>query len=972
MVLMAAVADAQAPNDHWRTIQTAHFAVHFDASIELIARRAAGSAERAYERLAPLLKPARGRIDLVVTNHSDFTNGYAWVSPSPRIVVYARPPVDERSLRFRDDWFDLVVQHELVHIFHLDRTRGWWRVAQWVFGRQPMLFPNAWAPSWLLEGLAVHYESALGDGGRVEGQSLVPTINGKAADHRPMRFGAWSASILEFPGGATAYAFGTQMVNAMDTRGGAGSVDRFVERSSGRLLPWSFERSAQAAFGTTFAAQWRQFADSATRAVQAAGQHARTRALTSATWVTRSPRLAPDGRLLFVASNGRDETALYELPPTLDGMPRRIARRNSLDANVALADGRIVFAQSDWDDLWRLRSDLWIRERDGREHRLTRGARVLAPDARVRDGAIVAVQVVPGSTRLVRVDAQGAVTPITTTSLDTTWSAPRWAHDGTRLAATRWVRGGVMTIVVLDSLGRVQREVAAARAVVDEPAWSADDATLYFDVSVSGIATVWSADLASGTLRQLTRGATSLDSPTPVAGGFVSIETRALGERLVRTDEPTTVPSDTAAPGNVRTAGGEPRALPSIADAQPLPPVVPVDGAVRPYRPLRQLLPRYWMPSIESSDENRTRYGGFTGSNDITGRHAYAAVWQYEPHRRENTGSFAYRFSGLGTPLVDVAARQTWDHSALIDSTNTNVGVLARRRRFAGAALTVVRQRVRTEAVLSGGAEMEWRDFVTNPAPLIGQLGSPLFLKTLRYPTLTAAAAWANTRTPILAFGPEDGVSLSVNGRWRYRADDAAATRSATYLGTAAVFKSMGFVPGPWHHVLAVRMVAGTTDDKTNTQLEAGGVSGASTEIAPGVVIGDVQRHFFVRGFAPGAQAGIRALGASAEWRAPLVLTNWGSGFVPFFAQRLAVTAFADAGAAWCPAGSHAGTIGCPRGATPRAWMGSVGGELTLDAAVLNYDAPYRLRLGFARPVQGSVYADSPNGSAYFSLGLSF
>jgi hypothetical protein len=171
--------------------------------------------------------------------------------------------------------------------------------------------------------------------------------------------------------------------------------------------------------------------------------------------------------------------------------------------------------------------------------------------------------------------------------------------------------------------------------------------------------------------------------------------------------------------------------------------------------------------------------------------------------------------------------------------------------------------------------------------------------------------------------------------------------------------------------VLALRAAAGTTDDKTSSELEAGGQSGSSAEIASGVVIGDARRTFAVRGFAPGAQGGIRALGAGAEWRAPLALMNWGRGFVPFFAQRVSATLFGDAGTAWCPAGSRAG-IGCPRGETPRAWMASVGGELVFDAAVLNYDAPYRLRFGYARPVRGRAYADAPDGSAYFSLGLSF
>lgn len=952
---------AQAPNDHWRTIVTPHFAVHFDASIETVARRAAGSAERAYERLSPLLTPARGRIDLVVADNVDYSNGYAYVSPTPRMVVFARPPVDDRTLRFRDDWLDLVVQHELVHVFHLDRTRGWWRVAQAVFGRQPMLFPNAWAPSWLLEGLAVHYESKLGDGGRVEGLTHVPYANALALDGRLPRFGAWSAASLDFPGGTTAYALGSLLVQSVEGRGGAGSVERFVERTSGRLMPWSFERSAQREFGTTFAAQWRVFADSLTGAVRGAAAGTVVSPRSTAAWYARFPRVAPDGRVLFVASNGREVSGLYALSSTT--MPprrlaRRLARRNTLEPNVALRDGRVLFAQAEWADPWRLWSDVWVREVDGSEHALTRGARLFAPDARWSDGAIVAAQNVAGATRLVRVDAAGAVMPITRASLDTTWSAPRWSHDGTRIAATRWVHGGTMAIVLLDSLGHGARVLASARATVDDPAWTLDDKTVLFSVNATGTAAVWGVDVATGALHPGVAGPTSLDAPEAVAAGrYLAVETRGQGERLVEATLP-----------EVRAGV----ALPGIDDQQVTPPATPATGAVQPYRPLRQLLPRWWMPIVEVTDENRYRYGALVSGNDIVGRHAYAAAVSHDGTRNENSGFASYRYAGFGLPLVDVSALEEWDHTPLVDSTHAPAGTLSRRRRFAGGALTLVRQRVRQVAVLSAGAEMEWRDFATDPAPLISRLGSPLFLRTLTYPTFTLNAGWTNTRTPMLAVGPEDGVSLQAGARLRWRTDDASATRSVTYLASAGAFKSIGFIPGPAHHVIALRGAIGVADDKTNTELRAGGVSGSTIEIAPGLVAGDVRRTFFVRGFAPGAQQGIRALGGSAEYRAPLAIPSWGTRFVPVFAQRVSATFFADAGTAWCPAGVRPGTIGCPSGATPRTWMSSAGGELALDAAVLSYDVPYRLRAGWARPVQGRAYAEAPSGSGYMSLGVSF
>jgi hypothetical protein len=528
------------------------------------------------------------------------------------------------------------------------------------------------------------------------------------------------------------------------------------------------------------------------------------------------------------------------------------------------------------------------------------------------------------------------------------------------------MNGGLMSIVVIDAgRGTVDKiamktgTLIIRRGVLDNPSWSADDRAVLFAANVDGNSRIWSVDVDTHQLWAGAAAVTSLDLPEGVADGFVvSVETRGAGERLVLTPPP----------------GLSLLGLGMIADSlhpkDTAPRSVPATGAVHAYRPLRQLVPRYWLPSIDNTDENNTRYGATITSSDIVNRHFYAASLQHEPTRNENTGSVMYRYAGLGLPLIDLAYRQTWDHTPLADSTNSVVGALGRRRRYIGTELTLIRQRVRSVALLAGAAELELRDFVTYPAPLISRLGSPLFLETLKYPTFTLFAGWGNTRQPMLAIGPEDGVNLSANARLRWRTDDPANTRSTTYIGAANLYKSLPFA-GRAHQVIALHGVAGMADDKTNTELEAGGVSGSEVEVAPGILVGDSRRTFFVRGFTPGAQRGIRALGGSAEYRAPLAIPSWGSRFVPFFAQRVSATIYGDAGAAWCPAGSRTG-IGCARGPTPREWMASVGGEMVLDATVLSYDVPYRLRVGYAKPVQGSGYSDHPNGSVYFSLGASF
>jgi hypothetical protein len=931
------------PHDAWRTIATEHFRVHFTPPLEAAARRAASQAEVAWQGLAAELRAPRGVIDLVIADNVDFTNGFATPFPTNRIVIYATPPTASRSLRFYDDWSELVITHELVHIFHLDRSAGWWGVARKLFGRAPVFMPNFYTPAWVTEGLATYYESRLTSAGRVRGthHEMIARASALANDVPPPP--EWSAATARYPWGEIPYAFGSLFFDYLARTRGAETVPEFVERTSRFPLPFFLGRASRGAFGISFGDAFREWRDTLRHAV--AGAPATPMAgwqeLTREGRLALAPRWASDSALVFAAVPGKEVPGVYAVD--LAGRVDRVARRNGSDVNLPLPDGGLLFAQLEFTSPWHIRSDLWV-QRGGSTRRLTSDARLGEPDARA-DGAIVAVQGSPATNRLVRVTAGGGVTPLTRIHPDTQWAEPRWSPRGDRIAAVRWTHGGYGDVVVLDTTGALLARVTNDRAVDASPSWSRNGHWLFFSSDRTGTTQLYAVpadslgadDAVNGALvRRLSSAATGLFEPEPSPDG------ERLAAVLYRDDgfHIGVAPLDTI--GLDRPTFGErfmarPARVPS-----------PSQQPVRRYSSLRTLLPRYWLPTIGESSRGATSIGGFTGASDIVGRHSWSADVAWSPKDEELSGSARWVWQGLGIPIVDVVAGQSWDAFTIVDTNDSPIGSLLERTREVSLGVTLDRPRVRTNASLTVGGEYEWLRYTSDPAPVIDRLTFSRG-RTPSFRGIFASAGWSNARRPPLAISLEDGIQIGGFARQRWLASESRPW-SKEGLAVLSMYKSLD-LPGYAHHVLAARVAGGWSDGIAPEIFSVGGESGASVEVLPGVRTG-MRRTFGVRGWSPASREGTRALASSLEWRFPLSLTTRGTG--PLFFDRLSGSLFADAGAGWDP--------------TPVAWIASVGAELALDIAWL-YDDAYRLRVGAARPISGALSGD---GSVYVLLGTSF
>lgn len=974
---------AQVPaNERWQTISTQHFRVHFTAPLESQARHAASVAERAYANLAAELVTPRGLIDIVLSDGTDASNGSATVIPRPSVVMYARPPVDEPSLESYDDWTVLVLQHELTHIFHLDRSGGWWRTAQTVFGRNPVLFPNYYTPSWLTEGLAVYYESRFTSGGRLHGSFETAIVRSAAIDRRVPPLGELSLATSRFPYGQSVYVYGSFVWDDLARKHGAASVPAFVERSSEQTIPFFLDREAKRTFGETFTHAWNQWRDStlgagsesaALRLQSASGSAAfaasRAIVIPDGGRFIIEPRWVSDSTLIFVANDGRTSPGLYSV--TLGQAPERVARRNSLDVNDPSRGGEIVFSQGEYIDRFHARGDLYS-VRNGREVRLTDDARLSEPSVRA-DGSIVAVQTVPGTTRLVLVSSDGKrIVPITTAALDTQWTAPRWSPDGTRIVAVR-IAGAPNEIVVLDTTGRVISTPVRERAVLRSPTWLPGNRAIAFTSDINGVAQLSivnsAANFPNTRSTQLTAepgGVYGVDAVS-ARGDSVRIATTALRGDGYHVLVWTVGSADLAVPAMHSSTDAERDATSATLHEPATDPrwrVTDDTTRARPYSAWRTLAPAYWSPTFAQAGDGRGNLvGALTGASDVIGRHSYIAQAAVNLHNRNVDASIGYAYNRWANPILSVSLDQSWSYSNITGG-GVKVGDLDRRSRFASLHATFARPRVRTYSAVTLGAEFEERDFVTTPSALLPRLDS-FYSKSHRYPTLVAAAVFSNTQRPALSISPEDGITVTGSVRQRWESSIGASGRSAVMIGSA--YKSLDF-PGFAHHVVAVRGAIGAADRRSPSEYEVGGVSGSSIEIVPGITFGSAARTFPVRGFAAGAETGIIASSVSAEYRIPLAVPSRSLGLFPFFLDRASLALFGDGARTSCPARA---TPACSPSSVAGPTLASVGAELNFDSA-LQFDVPYRFRFGVAHPVSGAAYAGASSLTAYATLGLGF
>lgn len=913
LLLVAASAGSVAaqvsPAGHWRTLHSSHFRVHFQTADSVLARRAAATGERSWALLAAELVPPREKVDLVVSSAADFSNGAADVFPSDRIVLLLTPPSSQPGLQNYDDWLALVLTHELTHIFHLDRVRGPWTLLQDVLGRAPGSFPNAYQPSWAIEGLAVYYESRLSRAGRLRDSYHTRILAAAAAAHRWPQPNEATYLSERWPDGVAPYAFGSRFLEQVADEAGSSAIPELVERTAGQWIPTRTGRPLRAVTGLDPDSLWRDLRNRYRALLRAFGPD--TSELVEG-GLRADPQLAisPTGAMAWVATPG-------------DRAPEIVVRRNGRQHRYLTSGGVHLAWRGDtlyatWlehRDPYHYRADLH-RLRNGRWEQVTYGARLT--DLAAGPAGVLAVQVTPAGNRLVRV-AGDSIAVLLPGALERTWATPAMNPAGgtvvlIRRAGSDAPRDDRQALVVLDSGGSLRpRDLQLPlTGLLADPSWAGSDTLLVAD-DETGLPQVYLVPAGAAPV-QLTAQATGAGRPVLAPDGwlyFTALEADGFALRRLRYDPLVRAPPP---PGpSFRLAGDPPAREPPEAPAGSDPPPWRETG----YAPWAALLPHYYLPTLADKGPAGVFLGLFTTGSDPIGRVAYTAEGGVGLNTGRVEGDLSLVYSRWDRFALDLYLNQRWGDAGTI-STPVSAAVRSRERN-AELGLSTIWRGWRRALNFRLAGDYEQDAFFADV---------PVGFRTPEWLGASGTAAVSRLVFTPLGISAEDGGAVSLRYHRRWRLDqpgwsDDWRLRARGYLA----FKGLGLFA---HPVLAARFSAATSYGPEAETYGVGGASGGTYRLLPGVVLSG-QRTYPVRGYAGSEIAGRTVASGSLEFRVPLALVDEGLGHLPYGLDRISLAPFYDEARIWRPV-----SAGPER-------LASTGVEVSWDLGVL-YDVPLRLR----------------------------
>jgi hypothetical protein len=719
------------------------------------------------------------------------------------------------------------------------------------------------------------------------------------------------------------YLYGSYFFLFLAERYGPDAIPKYVQTYSGRWFPFRVQSTPQLVTGKAMDELWVEYHDwlnarFAGKPVEPGKEPDEGGEIVVHDWSLTSPLRTREGDRWYVQGNGYTRPRLMR--QTLGGDVEAVRNVESGTRLAALPDGELLLSQPEICSNYNYYYDLYRLGPGGGLSRVTECGRFRFA-APLDDGRIVAIRVVNGEAEVVLLNSRGGL------ERSLYRAAPGEALTGlaakgetvvlTSLRDERWS--------LVEIAGEKSSLLVTDRAVKHSPRFGESADEIYFVADYGNVDNVWSWRRRDRSLARWTEARNGVkEISAPVAGEMLLTTIEADGDVL-------RVRSLPDAPLEVRQAAAEaaPSAPPPQGGARGAPP----SGAERPYSAWSSLQPRYWLPNGYLAD-GAFALGVVTTGQDALGLHQYTLAPLYEFTQHQGLGSASYVYDNRHGLLLN--RTMTVKASAADDQKTTGRDIQAYNIDETAQWVSLwrrLRYNVSYYWGLGGALDRE----------ILHDLAAGT--STPRDERVGALVAGVDTRREqFLSEGPSQGQQL------RLFAETSNGLRG-TYSGN--------FYRGDWRAYLpAGSTVVSLRWNQAYSQSQAepiqlGGIGASFSENAFALPVLN-QREFPLRGYRSGEAVltGHRASLATLEWRIPIADIDRHFMVPPVGVNRISMSVFTEAGAAWDNAPQH--------------WYKSGGMELLYEARA-GYLVGSQLRVGVAKGFEAPGRME-----AYVRIGRSF
>jgi len=929
-MFFSSVVLAVDPRLHWNTIESEHFYIHYADGYLSHAQKTANAAEQAHKKLQPIINwQPQDKTHLVVSDETDFANGYATPINFNRSVLFVAPPNSANSLEDFDDWLETLVIHEYVHILHLDKVSEGAEIARNIFGRQFLFFPNAYQPGWFIEGLATYYETDVEKGiGRGQ-SSLFKMMMRSEMENGIKPANQVNLPMRSWPMATATYLYGVHFYQFIEQTYGHQGIDKLIENYSGNIIPFKINSNAQDVFGKDIDDLWKNFSIwLEKRYVPEIEKYKKIglqegKKITDLGYNTQSIDLNKNNEIYYVANGAFEHAALMH---QVDGVTTMLSEvHNGAKINTHSAAGVLIIQNENCDE-YNINSDLYVfKKGDDEYQRLTECGRYRSASWSADGEFIYAVKLVKGQSHLVMLNKQGGkIKDLWQGNSTDIITQLKSSPAGEKLVASIFRAGKGWNIEEFDLLSLQWQALTNDKFINMYPTYSDKGSSILFSSDRSGRYQIYRYNKKTQQFNQLTR---------VLSGAFNSVQFdsqsalfysgyHANGRDIYRLDK---VKSLTPSiPFNKVAVDKKIKLAPKVAISKP-----------RDYSVLSSLYPRWWMPFWSLSND-RNEYGFSTSANDALGVHNYVLTMAYDTSNEWLAGNINYSY----------ANRMSLGYQRSTDILRYSNGDFAVARNvddiYFSLGLTDpgVESRIRYQFGMAASRSSDGRRAV-------GVFEQPVTQDNL----VGVGLLFNDTQNYIRSISQSEGRNV------RLLAETSEIFESS-FSGEVYTLDWREFLSLGHQHVIALRAVQawGTEQPKLFR------LGGENNEFGLLDFINPVseplfdKREYALRGYAEGLPqlAGRRMQLLSLEWRFPSSLIERGFMSPPVGIIQWSGSVFAETGAAY-------------NNASPEQYYSSVGAELQADINLF-YGITSRMRLGLASGLDGVIGEER----IYFILGTSF